>query len=197
MNHSDLQKFCTPSEIIDSDHASVRAIALELAKHSSSADTTARLCFEFVRDQIFHSNDYRMNPVTLKASDVLKNRTGFCFAKSHLLAALLRANGVPAGLCYQRILLNRPGNRYALHGLNAVYVPGTGWYRADPRGNKEGISAQFEPPFEKLAYRADRDGEATLAGIFSDPIPSVVELLSRHDDYRDVLENLPDIDAEK
>lgn len=58
---------------------------------------------DFVRDQIRHSADYRPNPVTCKASEVLRHGTGYCYAKSHLLAALLRANGVPAGLCYQRL----------------------------------------------------------------------------------------------
>jgi len=38
-----------------------------------------------------------MNPVTCKASDVLIYGTGYCYAKSHLLAALLRANAIPAG----------------------------------------------------------------------------------------------------
>jgi len=39
--------------------------------------------------------------VTCSASEVLREGTGICFAKSHLLAALLRAVGIPAGLCYQ------------------------------------------------------------------------------------------------
>ena len=54
---------------------------------------TARACFEFVRDQIKHSRDYEMDPTTWKASDVLLHGTGYCYAKSHLLAAMLRANG--------------------------------------------------------------------------------------------------------
>lgn len=38
------------------------------------------------------------------------------------LAALLRANGVPAGLCYQRLTVAADGSPYCLHGLNAVYL---------------------------------------------------------------------------
>lgn len=36
----------------------------------------------------------------LAASDVLKHRTGYCYSKNHLLAALLRVNKIPTGLCY-------------------------------------------------------------------------------------------------
>ena len=36
-----------------------------------------------------------------KASDVLLNKTGICWTKSCLLAALLRTNGIPSGISYQ------------------------------------------------------------------------------------------------
>jgi len=75
-----------------------------------------------------------MNPVTLKASEVLENKTGFCYAKSHLLAAFLRANRIPSGLCYQRLSVYENGPPFCLHGLNAVFLPGIGWYRIDARG---------------------------------------------------------------
>lgn len=158
-------------------------------------EETARRCFEFVRDRIFHSFDHGMDPVTLKASDVMAHRTGFCFAKSHLLAALLRANGIPAGLCYQRILLKDTGV-HCLHGLNAVYLQRHGWYRADARGNKDGVDAQFTPPVERLACSLGCEGERDIPGIFADPLPEVVELLSRYNNYLDIRNNLPDYSPE-
>jgi transglutaminase-like putative cysteine protease len=92
-----------------------------------------------------------MNPVTCRASEVLQHKTGYCFAKSHLLAALLRANQIPVGFCYQRLSIDDNGAPYSLHGFNAVYFPEVGWYRVDARGNKEGVTAQFTPPQEQLA----------------------------------------------
>jgi len=67
---------------------------------------------------------------------VLKYKTGYCYAKSHLLAALLRANNIPAGLCYQRLTIENDMLPYCLPALNAVYLPKYGWYRIDARGNK-------------------------------------------------------------
>src|SRR5699024_4752910 len=90
------------SKYNDFDDPEVLATARRLASSGSEQDT-ARRCFEFVRDEIRHSADDKLNPVTCKASDVLRHKTGYCYAKSHLLAALLRANGIPAGLCYQRL----------------------------------------------------------------------------------------------
>nr|WP_320193052.1 transglutaminase family protein [uncultured Desulfobacter sp.] len=67
---------------------------------------------------------------------VLKYKTGYCYAKSHLLAALLRACNIPAGLCYQRLTIANNKAPFCLHGLNAVYLQRHGWYRIDSRGNK-------------------------------------------------------------
>lgn len=119
-------------------------------------------------DEIRHSWDHRLNPVTCSASTVLEHGTGYCYAKSHLLAALLRANGIPAGLCHQcpGIADGRPP--YCLHGLNAVHLAGHGWYRIDARGNKPGIDAQFTPPVERLPFPTGLPGEADLPGIHVD-----------------------------
>jgi transglutaminase-like putative cysteine protease len=186
------RNFLAASQIIDHDHPAVHRKALELAAGLASDEAVAERCFLFVRDAVRHSADFSMNPVTLKASDVLLHRTGFCYAKSHLLAALLRANGIPAGLCYQRLVFDQIGQPFALHGLNAVYLPEHGWYRIDARGNKPGIDARFTPPFEHIAYIPREPGEGDLPGIFIDPFPEVIEALIRCRDYREVLENPPD-----
>lgn len=107
--------------------------ARELRGGSNNKDLIAKSCFYFVRDEIKHSWDYELNPVTCKASEVLEHGTGYCYAKSHLLAALLRANDIPAGLCYQRLIVNKDKPPYCLHGLNALFLEAHGWYRVDAR----------------------------------------------------------------
>ncbi|MDN5308681.1 MAG: hypothetical protein PWP14_75 [Methanolobus sp.] len=188
-----LEVYLRPTPVIDWDHPDVLKKAKEIARNSRDPDEIARLCFEWVRDEIKHSHDYRMNPVTLKASEVLEHGTGYCYAKSHLLAALLRANSIPAGLCYQRLSRNDDGAPFCLHGLNAVYLEGIGWYRIDARGNKEGVNAQFNPPHEQLAYNAKIEGEADLPEIWPDPLPIVVDTLSKYKNYAETYDNLPDI----
>jgi transglutaminase-like putative cysteine protease len=188
-----MNPYLEPSEYIDFDDPEVAAKAAALAAGAETGEEVARSCFLFVRDRIRHSWDFRMNPVTCRASEVLRHGTGYCYAKSHLLAALLRANGIPAGLCYQRLSVNGSGPPYCLHGLNAVYLPDCGWYRIDARGNKPGVAAEFRPPREVLAFPIRDKEERDLPEIWPEPLPIVVRVLETSRDVTDVFAHLPDI----
>jgi transglutaminase-like putative cysteine protease len=190
-----MDKYLEASEYIDWQQAEILALAKQLAKDADNDETIAKRCFEWVRDEIKHSWDYQQDPVTCKASDVLKQGTGYCYAKSHLLAALLRANNIPAGLCYQRLSINDDGAPYSLHGLNAVYLKDFGWYRVDARGNKQGVDAQFLPPREKLAFPINEMNEKDFPDILAEPHKAIVEALTRYQSVKDVFENLPDAEA--
>ncbi len=187
-----MNKYLESSEYIDWKDPAILLKAKVLAKAFSQPQDVAKRCFEFVRDEIKHSWDYKLNPVTYKASDVLKHGTGYCYAKSHLLAALLRANHIPAGLCYQRLTITDEPP-FCLHGLNAVYLEGVGWYRMDARGNKQGVNAAFSPPIEALAFNTATKGEADLPGIWTEPLPGVIKALKNSKNYQEVADNLPDI----
>ncbi|WP_322403687.1 transglutaminase family protein [Massilia luteola] len=189
-----MQRYLAASTYIDADTPAVRAAARRLAEGAASELEVVRACFEFVRDEIRHSVDFKLNPVTCKASDVLRHQTGYCYAKSHLLAALLRANGIPAGLCYQRLSVGDGGAPYCLHGLNAVHLKDFGWYRIDARGNKPGVDARFEPPAERLAFAVRERDERMLPEIWAEPLPVVVDALECYDTWDRVLANLPDVE---
>jgi transglutaminase-like putative cysteine protease len=186
-------EFLASTDVVDWYHADVRTLACCLAAGHVDPVEIARRCFEWVRDEIRHSVDHGDTHVTCSASEVLAHRTGFCYAKSHLLAALLRANDIPAGFCYQRLLVDSVGGPFCLLGLNAVHLPNHGWYRIDPRGNKPGVHAEFAPPQEHLAFAADGHGEATLPEIHPNPLPQVIAALHRHTTVAAVAANLPDL----
>ena len=188
-----MREYLESSDYIDWKTPAVLEKAKSFADGADNSETIAERCFIFVRDQIKHSWDYKCGPVTCKASDVLKYGTGYCYAKSHLLAALLRANGIPAGLCYQRLTISNDLPPFCLHGLNAVYLENYGWYRIDARGNKEGVSAEFCPPIERLAFPIISVGEADLPEIWAKPLLPVLEVLQTKNTYKDVADNLPDI----
>lgn len=190
---SNMELYLEATEYIDWQQPDVVKKAQSLAYGLLTDEEVAKACFEFVRDEIKHSWDYQMNPVTCKASDVLFYGTGYCYAKSHLLAALLRANKIPAGLCYQRLTISNDEPPFCLHGLNAVYLKQHGWYRIDARGNKEGVDAQFIPPLEQLAFPILSEGEADFPEIWSEPLTVVVGVLKRYSDFLEVANNLPDI----
>lgn len=195
MAHFNPKPYLENSEFIDWESPEIQALALELKGNSESDFDIAKACFEYVRDSIKHTWDYKIDSITCKASDVLRHKTGYCYAKSHLLAALLRANNIPAGLCYQRLSINDDGAPYSLHGLNAVYLKDYGWYRIDPRGNKEGVNAQFTPPKEQLAFAINEAHETDIQGIWSEPLSVVTKVLQQYTTCLSVCENLPDIEV--
>ncbi|WP_143707334.1 GNAT family N-acetyltransferase [Uliginosibacterium sp. TH139] len=187
------EAYLAPCAIIDFEHPAIAAKAAELRATHTDTLSLARASFEFVRDEIAHSWDARQGPVTLKASEVLLTGFGYCYAKSHLLAALLRANGIAAGLCYQRLSVGDSGVPYCLHGLNAVLLPEHGWYRCDPRGNKPGVNAVFKPPLEQLAFPIKEASEHDFAQIFGSPLPEVISALQAAPDIFWLHAHLPDV----
>ena len=186
------QQYLAVTDTIDWQNDDILQLSSKLSAQTANNTEIARNCFEWVRDNIYHSSDYQINPVTCKASEVLQHKTGYCFAKSHLLAALLRANSIPAGFCYQRLSVFDNGAPYSLHGFNAVYLPEHGWYRLDARGNKQNVNAQFTPPKEQLAYSINFPEEIDFSYVFSEPLTIIVQALQTYKTWDEMLDNLPD-----
>lgn len=187
-----MTEFLLSTVVIDCTSAAIVAAAAEIAGDASDDEQIARRCFLWVRDSVQHSSDCGLPAVTCTASDVLKQRVGFCYAKSHLLVALLRVRGIPAALCYQRLALDTEGRAFCLHGLVAVYLQRHGWYRIDPRGDKPGIATDFCPPVERLAFTPRLPGEADIPGRFADALPNVVAVLQCWKTADEVARHLPD-----
>ena len=188
-----MKKYLEETQIIDFKNPDIQKLSHLLSKDCKTDEEIAKNCFTYVRDNINHSGDFKDEITTGKASDVLKYKTGWCYAKSHLLAALLRANGIPTGFCYQRLSCSEyKKDIYCLHGLNAVYLKNYGWYKIDARGNKEGVNAQFNRPFEELAFKLEKD-EFDLADIYSKPLDVVVESLTKNKTYDEMINIFPDV----
>lgn len=189
-----IQGYLQESEIINFSHPEVNACAIQLAKGCDNDTQVAKKCFEFVRDEIRHTGDFNDDITTYKASDVLEHKSGWCYAKSHLLAALLRANNIPTALCYQRLSINDDGAPYSLHGLNAIYLKEFGWYRVDARGNRKDINAQFTPPYEVLAFTLEnRDAnEGDFQTRHEAPLEVVIKALKQNPTIALMRQNFPD-----
>lgn len=153
----------------------------------------AKIAFEFVRDKIPHTFDISTDVVTAKASDVLENKTGICHAKANLLAALLRAEGIKVGFCFQHITLAEDDSLgYCVHCYNAIYVQGK-WIKVDARGNTKGKNAQFSLTKPMLAYsnRPQYD-EYFWPGIYANPHMDTMAMLEKSKSIQDIIDNIPD-----
>ncbi|GHO46548.1 transglutaminase-like domain-containing protein [Ktedonospora formicarum] len=178
-----IEDYLDEDEVVDYSHPLIQAEVRDLSAGTESEIERIHRTFEFVRDMITHSWDAQNPRVTCNASEVLEHRTGICYAKSHLLAALLRAQGIPVGICYQRLTLGEtPESGYALHALNAAYISSLNrWVRIDARGNKPGVQAEFSLDQECLAFivRPELD-EIDYPTIFAHPQSVVVDVLRRY-----------------
>lgn len=190
-----MDKYLRSTEIINWRHPEILSKAESLSSGRISHAGIAKSCFEWVRDHVRHIDDHNISSVSVIASEVLSSGSGICYAKSHLLAALLRANSIPSGFCYQRLSRDDNGAPYCLHGFNAVYLPEVGWYRIDSRGNKDGVNAQFTPPEERLAFAVRVEGEIDFPLVLSDPLPIIIETLRKYKSKDALWENLPDLRA--
>jgi len=190
----DLNEYLASDAIVDWQTPAVRQKALELTQSLPDEVAKARCLYEWVRDSISHTQDAGLEIVTCTASEVLQHGTGICFAKSHLLAALLRAVNIPAGFCYQVLQLDPPvDDETVLHGFNAIYLASLDrWIRVDARGNTNGINAQFSTKKELLAFAMDPlADEFIYETIFAAPVESVVKRLKRYKTLSELWDDLP------
>jgi transglutaminase-like putative cysteine protease len=183
------------SEAVDVEDDLVQATASSLRIGDDVA--YAKAAFELVRDQVTHSMDVRDHRVTWRASDVLREGTGLCYAKSHAFVALLRAGGVQSGFCYQLLRSgDDPSDPLVLHGLAAALIDDR-WVRLDPRGNKPGIQVEFSAGEDSLAYAPDPAlGEKDYLTVYATPHPAVLDVLKANDDCVEMCETggLPSAD---
>lgn len=218
----DLGRYLEDTIIVDWQTPSVADCARRLlAEADALAGRQVERLFRFVRDEIAHSFDlseddharlaertiegqtsaFVRRGVAARASEVLALGHGPCFAKSHLLAALLRFAGHPTGFAHVRLVDDERPGRFVLHGFVACYwAPTRSWLLLDPRGNRgrEGepgsitTVCRFEPPYS-LAFVPDAArGEVLLPFIAKRPGRRIVELLERVPDRAALARSLPD-----
>lgn len=205
---SDLGRYLEDTITIDWQTPAVSACARRLQGGAASGEDGIERLFRFVRDEIAHTFDLESEgdlrsvrdpasprDIACSASDVLRIGHGLCYAKSHLLAALLRHAGHPTGFCYVRLVDDERPGRFVLHGFNAVYwSPSARWVLLDARGNRPGITTEcrLEPPYS-LAYLPDAaQGESLLPVVFKRPGRRVIDALERAPDRAALKRTLPD-----
>ena len=178
-----MNDYLIETQSIDYNDENIQKKVGHLKELSSDDIDYIERCFMFVRDEIPHSWDINASVVSKKASEVLANKTGVCWTKSCLLAALLRANGILSGISYQ--LLTRADNDtsdgYIIHAFNTVYIEQLDkWIRLDARGNKENVNAQFSLDEEHLAYETRSElGEIDYHNNQNDLDERLVNVLSK------------------
>ena len=189
-----IDEYLKEDTVIDYKNEAITQLADDLFQKANNELEFIKTAYEFVRDNISHSADIGEDIITCTASEVLKAGHGICFAKSHLLAALLRCKSVPTGFCYQKLILDDETAPVLIyHGLNGVYVKEfKKWIRLDARGNKNGVNAQFLIENEQLAFPIRPEmGEVDRFVVYPNPDVKVLEKLRENETRTELWDNLP------
>ena len=190
----DLSAYLKEDDVIDFENEAIVKLSDLLWQNTDSEIEYIKAAYEFVRDKISHSADINEDVITCSASEVFKRGHGICFAKSHLLAALLRCKGIHTGFCYQKLILDDETAPVLIyHGLNGVYLKEySKWIRLDARGNKEGVNAQFSIDAEQLAFPVRTEkGEEDGFIIYPNPDIKILEKLKNNKTRTELWDDLP------
>ncbi len=141
------EKYLSPTEIIDSDHPSIIEYVKKItgATENNQVNIAVKL-FYAARD------DIRYDPYTpfylpehYKASNILKNKRGFCVCKASLLCALGRAAQIPSRIGFadvknhlatKQLIEFLGSDLFVYHGFTEFYLDGK-WVKATPTFNAE------------------------------------------------------------
>lgn len=149
--------YLNPTDIIDSDHKSVRDYAREVLAGITEPVKMAAKLYLAVRDDIRYDpySPFYL-PEHYRASYVLKRGRSFCVPKASLLCALGRACGIPSrvGLATVRNhlatkqLIDFLGtDLFVSHGFVEFYLEGR-WVKATPAFNRELCRKHHVSPLE-------------------------------------------------
>lgn len=189
-----MDEYLKKDDVVNYENVNIIQLVDSLWSNADSDVEYIKKAYEFVRDNISHSADINEDMLTCSASEVLAEGHGICFAKSHLLAALLRCKSIPTGFCYQKLILDDETAPILIyHGLNGVYIKEYKmWIRLDARGNKEGVDAQFSIESEQLAFpiRAEK-GEEDGFVIYPDPDIKILEKFKNNKTRTELWDDLP------
>lgn len=183
------------TDVIEADDPAIREAAERVGGDATGPQLVRRL-FEWVRDDV----KYEMSPEVhsrddWKATGTLERGYGFCQQKAVLLASLLRARGVPAGIVVQDLLDHKIPQHYVdfighqrleAHGLVCAHVDGE-WVLLDatlPRRlceKKEYRLAEYDGTGDAVLPATDIHGEPHFEiveemGVWADMPQEIVDL---------------------
>ena len=115
----DKNAYLASTEYMNWNHPLIQKKAAELFNENMSEAEKIKAAFTFVRDGIPHTGDIGGHDIAHNAVEALEQGHAVCYVKSMLLAALLRSQGIAAGLCYQRLAR---ANDHIIHALNGIYL---------------------------------------------------------------------------
>ncbi len=194
-DRSERDRYLEDTIVVDWQTPKVLERARDLCSPKPGQAPGIRAAWGFVRDEIGDSLSDGRDVLTCNASHVLREGTGLSYAKSHLLAALLRARGFPAGFGYQRLRDGETRSGFALHGFVGVWVGELDtWVALDPCAEPAAPAGDdfLAGPVSWARIPDPEAGETTYPTLFARPPKRVLDPLERGGSPSRIRRFLPD-----
>jgi transglutaminase-like putative cysteine protease len=143
--------------MVNSAHPSVQSLAQELVRGIGGTRERAVALYYGVRDGFWYDPyEIDLSPQAMSASQVIEKGKGWCVPKATLLAALCRAQGIPARLGFSDVKnhLSTPRLRslmdtdtFYFHGYTLLWLDGR-WVKATPAFNRELCEKMYIKPLD-------------------------------------------------
>ncbi len=135
-------KYLEPTFFIDSKSDVITKLVEKIGESANQAVDFIKSSFNYVRDKIKYTVEtvQHDSPADMKASTTVLREKGFCIQKAVALAALLRANNIPARLHFADIINHRSSPHlqelmrtkvFVFHGYTDVYLDNR-WIKLTP-----------------------------------------------------------------
>ena len=194
-----LEEFLKSDEFIDCKNKEIQKITKEIDKDSENEIDFIKKAHEFVAKEISYPLDNentKLQKPALIASEVLKNKTAFCFGRSTLFAAILRSKNIPCGFTDQLLALDEKNpKRKIIHNLNTVYLKNQSrWVRIDCRNhNKDIDNLESGNQSSFLTYEAENKfDEIDNLGIYHKIPSETSDLYKNSENNNQIIDNLFD-----
>lgn len=171
--HADPKDCLAPTNMVDSDAATIRAYALQHSAHHDQPRDRAIALYYAMRDGIrYDAYGLEFTEHAMRASTTLAAGRGWCVPKAVLLAAACRAIGIPAALGYadvrnhlstERMRKHMQTDVFYWHGYTAIHLDGR-WVKATPAFNIELCekfrihALEFDGRSDSIYHPLDLDG---------------------------------------
>ena len=141
----DFEIYLKPTFFIDSDSKEIINLANKLTENTNDVREKAKSIFYWTRDEILYDpyESFTFERKDYKASNIIKQKKGWCVQKACVLAALARSLRIPSRLHFGDIRNHRvpeklkkamKTNLFVYHGYTELYIDGS-WLKATPAFN--------------------------------------------------------------
>ncbi len=130
-----IKPYLDPTKNCQSNSTIIKLCATSITNGLTTQMDKAVAIFNWVRDNIDYSFYYNTN---YGAVGTLNSGTANCVDTSHLMIALMRAAGIPAG--YEHVYAQFTSGNWYGHVIALVYINGV-WYKADGTSSKNQFGA--------------------------------------------------------